>query len=268
MEYISGKKLKKIIKLLKMEPLDYPITLGVLDGTFRGYALVDDTADPAKALVFHNYIGFLQYTGTVPDEHESREMAEAALAYRSERDYNNVVEFAHCPESVSEILETELGKIRRYNRISWEHDKNLFYNAPSPKLSDDIAVSYIEREHFIHEFVRNECEMFWETYEVFLKKVFGTIAHGSDGEFLGVCGAVSDSGGFYEINIETSKEHRRKGIGYALAYEYIKECYRRNGLPHWDCYDYNTASQNLAEKLGFRESGRYPLVSWQMDQTS
>ena len=79
---------------------------------------------------------------------------------------------------------------------------------------------------------------------------------------MGVCGAVSVSDNFFEINIEVEKSKRRNGIGYAVAHRYIKECYRKGKIPHWDCHEHNAASQALAKKLGFKEAGRYPLVSW------
>ena len=263
MDYLAGVNLKTLKNLLEKQPLDYPITMGILDGTFNGYALVDDTENPGKALVFHKHIGFFHYIGSSPTDAESIELAKAALDFRSTRDYCTVVEFAHYPEKVAGIIEDKLGKIKRYKRISWKHDLQSFNKSPEPVIDNNTIISFIQRDHFKNTFVRQECEMFWETYDIFLEKAFGTITHSRKGEFMGVCGAVSDSDGFYEINIETAKEHRRKGIGYAVAYKYIKECYRRNGFPHWDCYDYNLASQGLAKKLGFIEVGRYPLVSWE-----
>ncbi len=262
MKFLMGKELKILTGLMKSNPLDYPVSMGILDGIFKGYALVDNTENPDKALIFHSHIGFLHYIGTTPTDSESLELAKAALAYRSSRDYCTVVEFAHYPESVAVILERELGKIKRYKRISWQHDLQSFNKSPEPAVDDDTVISFIQEHHFKNTFVRQECEMFWETYDIFLEKAFGTIAQNRNGEFLGVCGAVSNSDGFYEINIETAKKHRKKGIGYAVAYKFIEECYKRGYAPHWDCYDYNEPSQALAKKLGFIEAGRYPLISW------
>jgi GNAT superfamily N-acetyltransferase len=262
MDYLTGVNLKTLKTMLEKQPLDYPTTMGILDGTFKGYALVDDFENPCKALVFHNYIGLLHYIGTAPTDMESIELAEAALDYRSGRDYCNVVEFAHYPKTVAEIIKKNIKKIKRYNRISWLHDLQLFNESPAPEVDDNTVISFINSDHFKNTFARQECEMFWDSYDVFLEKAFGTIAHNRNGEFMGVCGAVSVSDGFYEINIETAEEYRRKGIGYAIAYKYIEECYKRGYVPHWDCYDYNKPSQALAQKLGFREAGRYPLISW------
>jgi GNAT superfamily N-acetyltransferase len=262
MEYIADENLYKLRPLLEEFTLDYPIIMGILDGTFKGHALADNKDNPKKALVFHKYIGLLHYMGSPPDETESIVLANAALDYRSNRNYCNVVEFAHYPKRVAQLIEGRLGKIKRYNRISWNHDLSLFNASPGPETDDCTIVSFLKKEHFENTFVRLECEMFWESYDVFLEKAFGTIAHDIDGKFMGVCGAVSNSAGFHEINIETAKEHRRKGIGYAIAHKYIRECYQRGMLPHWDCYDYNEPSQSLAKKLGFTEAGRYPLISW------
>lgn len=262
MKYITGNKLKILTDLLKIYPLDYPITMGVLDGTFKGYAMVDSTENPKKALIVHSYLGLLHYLGSSPSPEEAFSLTNLLLSIKSERDYCNVIEFAYCPPSLIAMIEKEEQIIRKYNRISWAHDLNLFCKAPEPTINPDITVSLLKKSDFKNTFVRQECEMFWDSYETFLKKAFGTIAYNSQGDFLGVCGAVSDSDGFYEINIETTKEHRRKGVGYAIAHKYIEECYKRDYVPHWDCYDYNEPSQALAKKLGFTEAGRYPLISW------
>lgn len=201
MKYITGKNLDNLRNLLNESPLYYPIIMGILDGTFKGHALTNNTQNPNKALIFHKYIGLLLYIGRNPTHAEAVELAEETLEYKSAHDYCNVVEFAHYPEAIAGIIEKKPGEIKRYNRISWEHDLQLFNEAPQPKLDDNTVISLMQNNHFNNTFVRQECEMFWDTYEVFLKKVFGTIAHNKNGEFMGVCGACSDSGGFYEINI-------------------------------------------------------------------
>lgn len=259
---ISGPNIKKLIPLLKKADIDFPITFGVLDGTFSGYALADDIECPKKAFIIHKHIGFLQYLGGVPDPSEAKAIADTALNYKSDRHYCNWVELAGCPDAVARIIKTKLPDMKSFHRISWNHNPGFLKNAPPPLLPDGCTAVFLNKEIFKHKFLRYETEMFWDDIDVFLKKAFGTVILDKKGGFLGVCGAVSASDGFYEINIEVKKEHRRKGIGYAVAYKFIEECYRRDSLPHWDCNEHNKASQAIAKKLGFIEAGRYPLVSW------
>jgi RimJ/RimL family protein N-acetyltransferase len=262
MHKITGNSLLKLVPLLDNEPLDYPITKGVLDGTFSGYAIVDDPKHPTKAMVFHTHIGFAHYLGSCPCENEIAEYTESVIKYRSDRKYCNWIEIAHCPNSVTDLVTEKIPDMKKYNRISWNHDASLWKNTPAPSVPDGCKIVLINNTHFKNTFVRHETEMFWDSTDIFLEKAMGTIALDKRGKFMGVCAAVSDSDDFYEINIEVSKKHRRRGIGYAVAHRYIAECYNRTKKPHWDCFEHNSASRSLASKLGFVESGRYPLVSW------
>lgn len=55
-----------------------------------------------------------------------------------------------------------------------------------------------------------------------------------------------------DIDIETEEEHRRKGLAYAMAVEFISDCLKNDHIPQWDCVESNPNSYNLAKKLGFK----------------
>jgi len=55
------------------------------------------------------------------------------------------------------------------------------------------------------------------------------------------------------IDIETEENHRRKGLAYAMATEFIKDCLKNRLIPQWDCVESNPNSYNMAEKLGFEK---------------
>ncbi len=260
---ITGKDLEKLIPLLKEDNIDYPITLGVLDGTFSGYAVADDSASPRKALIIHKHIGFAQYIGDDPCEEESVEIADSITSYRSDRSYCNWVELAHCPKTVENLINRKFHDIKSYNRISWNHDTAFLSHAAAPSIPAECSMAFLNKDLFRNKFLRYETEMFWDSIDVFLKTAFGTVVLDAGGKFMGVCSAVSASDNFFEINIEVRKDSRRRGIGYAVAHRYIEECYKRQKIPHWDCHEHNAASRALAKKLGFKEAGKYPLLSWE-----
>lgn len=58
-----------------------------------------------------------------------------------------------------------------------------------------------------------------------------------------------------EIQIDTHRDFRRRGLAYAAAAALILECLRRGWYPSWDAH--NAVSRALAEKLGYRCSGAY-----------
>ncbi len=60
-----------------------------------------------------------------------------------------------------------------------------------------------------------------------------------------------------EIEVDTLRNHRRKGLAAACAARLILECLDRNLYPSWDAQ--NLWSVHLAEKLGYHFSHTYPV---------
>ena len=76
-----------------------------------------------------------------------------------------------------------------------------------------------------------------------------------------VCGASSytvyNKG--IEIEIDTKKEYRRKGLALVCASKLILECLDRGIYPSWDAA--NRGSVALAEKLGYHFEKEYVTYS-------
>jgi GNAT superfamily N-acetyltransferase len=60
-----------------------------------------------------------------------------------------------------------------------------------------------------------------------------------------------------EIEIDTKKDERRKGLASVCGAALILECLRRGWYPSWDAQ--NKGSLALAEKLGYRFEREYPV---------
>ncbi len=66
-----------------------------------------------------------------------------------------------------------------------------------------------------------------------------------------------------EIEIDTKRDFRRRGLAYVCGAKLILECLKRNLYPSWDAQ--NRASVALAEKLGYHYSHAYTAIevrSW------
>ncbi|MDO4324042.1 MAG: GNAT family N-acetyltransferase [Lachnospiraceae bacterium] len=61
-----------------------------------------------------------------------------------------------------------------------------------------------------------------------------------------------------EIEIDTKKEYRRKGLAYICGAKLILECLKRGLYPSWDAH--NKGSVALAEKLGYHYSHSYTAI--------
>ena len=58
-----------------------------------------------------------------------------------------------------------------------------------------------------------------------------------------------------EVEIDTKKEYRRKGLAYCCGAKLVLECLNRSLYPSWDAQ--NKASVALAEKLGYHYDHDY-----------
>lgn len=64
--------------------------------------------------------------------------------------------------------------------------------------------------------------------------------------------------GGIEIEIDTHRDHRRRGLATACGAGLILECLRRGLYPSWDAH--NPGSVALAEKLGYHFDHAYPVL--------
>lgn len=76
-----------------------------------------------------------------------------------------------------------------------------------------------------------------------------------DGELAAGASSYSRYNEGIEIEIDTEKEHRRKGLAYACGAKLILECLKKDLYPSWDAQ--NKWSVALAEKLGYHFSHEY-----------
>jgi RimJ/RimL family protein N-acetyltransferase len=68
--------------------------------------------------------------------------------------------------------------------------------------------------------------------------------------------------GRIEIGVNTSEPHRRRGLAAIACAHLIEDCEARGYSTWWDCARQNTASVNLARKLGYQNEREYRYVWW------
>lgn len=255
---LENKELEKLIPLCRKDDF---ITLSVLKGRCKGWALVDDKDNPKCAVIFQAYGGCISYLGNVPEEKMAKEVAKAVIAYRSEREYVGWAEFANYPEYTVSYIEEEFKEVEHIERIYWEHDEDSFKEAPKPSLSEGLSIVPIVASDFVNESIQNDVLLFWNETEEMLEKSVGIKAMNGN-KLIGSCTPAAYVNGHHEIDIAVDREYRKQGIGYAMAYTFITECYKRGEKPGWDCVSHNAPSKALAIKLGFKQVGKYKLLEW------
>jgi GNAT superfamily N-acetyltransferase len=96
------------------------------------------------------------------------------------------------------------------------------------------------------------------TLEGFLENCFSFCAVAS-GEIAGWCMSEYNTGDRFEIGIETTEKHRRRGLALQTAKATINYGIARGyRLVGWHCWADNMASNGLAQALGFSHVCEYP----------
>lgn len=96
----------------------------------------------------------------------------------------------------------------------------------------------------------------YPTWEEFQRLGLGFVIT-ENGTVVSGASSYSSYRGGIEIEIDTEKAHRRKGLATAAGAALILECVKRGLYPSWDAQ--NKASVALAEKLGYTYSHEYPV---------
>ena len=117
------------------------------------------------------------------------------------------------------------------------------------KLIDEDIFSYCQKTRWCGDFVAQYAD--WETYQ---KMGLGVVIL-KDGIVVSGAASYSTYIGGIEVEIDTKKEYRRRGLGLVCGARLVLECLDRGLYPSWDAA--NTGSVALAEKLGYHFDHEY-----------
>ncbi len=128
---------------------------------------------------------------------------------------------------------------------------------PAPIVPDVTLVS-LDRQCLCGGAVGNTmpvldeiCSM-WPSVQAYLDNGWGVGAV-RDGQLICWCTAEYVSSDSCGIGIETAASARRQGMATAAAAAFVRRCWDRGIVPHWECWQDNVPSVKIAEKLGFQK---------------
>lgn len=124
-------------------------------------------------------------------------------------------------------------------------------------LPNEYTLKMIDEELFWQCKETDWCRDFtaqYENYEMYRKYGLGTVIL-KNGEIVSGASSYSAYLGGIEIEVDTRKDFRRKGLAFACSAKLILECLNRNWYPSWDAQ--NMWSAALAVKLGFQFESEY-----------
>ncbi|MCD2493586.1 GNAT family N-acetyltransferase [Lacrimispora sp. NSJ-141] len=123
----------------------------------------------------------------------------------------------------------------------------------------DEPLYHMAREE---EWSRDLCSNF-SSYQQYQSMGIGAAAL-YKGRLVSGASSYSVYRGGIEIEVDTKKEHRNKGLACACASLLILRCMERNLYPSWDAHDLRSVS--LAEKLGYHRDTAYTAYLFKPDK--
>ena len=184
------------------------------------------------------------------------ETLTAPIVVAREEGWYRLVEAVHGP------------RVRRETRYATKKDPGTFDRArlagfvralpPGYVLQsmDEAMVPVLLAEGWSREFCSN-----FDSPADFARRGLGVAALWEGAPVAGVASYTVYDGGL-EVQIETRADHRRRGLAAACGAALILACLDRGIYPSWDAIDRRSLS--LAEKLGYRPAGPYPVL-WVRD---
>ncbi len=218
---------------------------------FMGQAFADREENPASAQII---IGDFCFLSGAPDQELAENippdfLSDTILMIPESEGWFDMLEKAY-PLNSEKVLRYAIKK--EPNVFNRKKLQDFIENIPSEyqlKLIDETLYHLVKTESWS----RDLCSLF-STYQEYETHGLGVMALHKG---IPVSGASSYT--FYdkgiEIEIDTRKDHRRKGLALACAAKLILECLDRNLYPSWDAIDLRSVA--LAEKLGYHMDKEY-----------
>lgn len=152
----------------------------------------------------------------------------------------------------------DASKVQRHWRVNFRFDAVAFSRRHQrPVLPLGWQVRPISRREFDLPGVGVTPHAFWPDASRFLTQGLGWCAE-RDGEVGAIAFSAFHFDGQVEIGLETMTAHRGKGLGLAVAVAMIGTILEAGLEPVWACRKENTASLELARKLGFAAQKLFP----------
>ncbi len=252
--------LKEKIKLVTVNNL---FARSVIEGHVRGKVFADNISDPQTWYIVHPYGMSLLAGDCGNEEFNSSFLVYATSGGSSPERYEWMQTFPRDWDAILDDMFGSLiirspgndgagseGKIEVHSRVNFEFRRERYLKRLKPVLSEEDSIAATGREYFEKITGSVIPGRFWDSAEDFAARGRGfTLFH--EGEIASTAYSAFVMDNMLEIGIETVDKFRGRGFAELTCSKLIDHCLENNLIPVWACRRGNTASYNLALKLGF-----------------
>ena len=254
--------ISRVTDMARIAPLfeEWPVYLfrTVLDGEM-GEAWANESG--TAAVLYLPEFSFLAGDAACAD-------AEALAAFAPEGDAADMRFWAPRDEAWAGVIERALGaRVRRTQRYGLRKDVHHFdeqrLRALAATLPEGCSLRAIDGPLYRQALTETwSCDLVvrFRDEKDFLARGLGVVAMRGDEMLSGASSFVVFRGGI-EVEIDTRRDQRRRGLAAACGAQLLLNCFARGIYPSWDAH--NPASVALAEKLGYVAGRPYPVYETQ-----
>lgn len=253
-------KIKKVTNVINEKT---PSFSGIVNQECKGKLWVDNIDMPRIAIAESFATGSFAFLGTYETDEDFRNLKdflENKLFVQLKEEGYSYFEFSIDSENMRKsILEMFKDKsIQTEKEFSFrvhtipENNQRIPKEYKIRKVDMTFWSMLSEGNYENEDFIKIRLLESWHSFEEFLNK---SIAYCTvlDNRIVAVMVGTACFNDVIAIDIETEENHRRMGLAYAMAVEFIADCLKNDYIPQWDCVESNPNSYHLAGKLGFEK---------------
>lgn len=224
-----------------------------------GTAYSDDMNNPRSAKII---IGDFCFFAGEPQE-------ELAL-HKPEKFESDFLIMISENDKWGELIEKTYGsKARKYERYAIKKERDVFDKEKLQDIVKNLKAPYEVKmiDENIYNAIKNSdwagdlCSQFKDYKDYELRGLGAAVL--KNGKIVSGASSYTVYNEGIEIEIDTRKDERRKGLALVCGAKLILECLKRNLYPSWDAQ--NKESVCLAEKLGYhfdKSYTAYEVILW------
>ncbi len=259
----------KALEPLQTVEINHLFASAVIEGHIGGTIYVDDVDNPASFYVVHPYGMSLLFGHTPNEEFNSWLLGHALNTFNVRNCYEWLQAFPdtwnkqiatrweqHLVKSKDSAGTLKNKKIEEHTRVNFKFNKDKYLDFKSNYPLLKIKTHRTDNQMFGAIQGSVIPARFWDNVDDFSRRAVAfSVLDGDKVASTAFSAFVVDKQ--LEIGIETSDSYRGKGYAVYTCMALIDYCLEHDYEPIWACRLENTASYQLAQKLGFE-----PTIYW------
>ena len=262
MQVLPPSKYQNIIPLKEAASTQFPLINAVIEGQQEGGIYVDQVEAPNAAFVYHKF-GFSTLLGDDQSGNFEDDLKELFFTQSS-----FPIKYFHWYDPPDKWQNIMSDSILKQNYKDRQRTQFTFDQAQCRAKTFGLAMPEEYEARDLDNALLKEAEVFaldlgnrfWSSGEHLLEEGIG-ICGIWNGQLASICYSSTTAKKIAEVDVSTLASMKGKHLGTFTTYFFIQKCLEYNILPNWDCFDTNTPSFRIAQKLGFVPSYHYRMLS-------